>query len=92
MRDWFWPAAVLSFFLSPCACVAVATIAPPRVVEADPGTTLPAAELIATPPVRTLVGYTRRVLHLPDPRGHTLAVFSYTHSALANWLFLIDSR
>src|SRR5690606_24455213 len=45
---------------------------------------------IATPAVRTLVGYTRRVLHLRD--GHTLAVFSYSGSADANWLFLIDAR
>lgn len=51
---------------------------------------LPAAQRIATPPVRTLLGYTRRVLHLPD--GHTLAVFSYSNSTAANWLFLIDAR
>src|SRR5215204_5890803 len=51
---------------------------------------LPTAEKIATPQVRTLIGYTRRVLLLPD--GHTLAVFSYSGSAPANWLFLIDSR
>src|SRR6186997_1021572 len=51
---------------------------------------LPHAEKIATPPVRTLIGYTRRVLHLND--GHTLAVFSYSGSVKANWLFLIDSR
>jgi hypothetical protein len=51
---------------------------------------LPHAEHLVTPPVRTLVGYTRRVLHLPD--GHTLAVFSYSGSAPANWLFLIDAR
>jgi hypothetical protein len=52
---------------------------------------LPHAEHLATPPVRTLVGYTRRVLRLPD--GHTLAVFSYSGSAAAaNWLFLIDAR
>ncbi|HEX8523388.1 MAG TPA: hypothetical protein VF669_14130 [Tepidisphaeraceae bacterium] len=51
---------------------------------------LPTAKKIATPSVRTLVGYTRRVIHLGD--GHTLAVFSYSHSAPANWLFLIDGR
>src|SRR4051812_5609912 len=54
------------------------------------GQELPRAEKIATPEVRTLVGYTRRVLHLHD--GHTLGVFSYSGSAPANWLFLIDSR
>lgn len=51
---------------------------------------LPQAELLATPEVRTLLGYTRRVLHLPD--GHTLAVFSFSNAAPANWLFLINSR
>jgi hypothetical protein len=61
----------------------------PRVVKVDPQA-LPQIEKIATPDVRTLVGYTRRVLHLPD--GHTLAVLSYSSSTAANWLFLIDSR
>jgi hypothetical protein len=51
---------------------------------------LPKPTLLATPEVRTLVGYTRRVLHLHD--GHTLAVFSFSDSGSANWLFLIDSR
>jgi len=51
---------------------------------------LPAAELVATPEVRVLLGYTRRILRLHD--GHTLAVFSYSNSAPANWLFLIDGR
>jgi hypothetical protein len=67
----------------------VVTAAPPRVAEVDPAK-VPAAELLATPKVRTLLGYTRRVLHLPD--GHTLAAFSYSNSAPANWLFLIDAR
>lgn len=61
----------------------------PTVVPTDL-TKLPRPTLLATPPVRTLVGYTRRVLHLHD--GHTLAVFSYSDDNLANWLFLIDSR
>lgn len=51
---------------------------------------LPQAKRLGTPVVRTLLGYTRRVLHLSD--GHTLAVFSFGGSAQANWLFLIDSR
>src|SRR4051794_39613838 len=74
-------------FLSSLA-IGSSTRAAPRVVEVDPAT-LPIAEKIATPSVRTLLGYTRRVLHLHD--GHTLAVFSYSGSAAANWLFLIDS-
>ncbi len=62
----------------------------PRIVDVN-GSTLPQAELLATPDVRTLLGYTRRILHLPD--NHTLAVFSYSSSgAKANWLFLIDAR
>ena len=52
--------------------------------------TLPGAALLGTPEVPTLLGYTRRVLHLHD--GCTLAVFSYSNAAKANWLFLIDSR
>ena len=62
---------------------------PPRAVEVDRAT-LPRAEKIATPPVRTLLGYTRRLLRLPD--GHTIGAFSYSNSAPANWLFLIDTR
>lgn len=50
---------------------------------------LPKATLLCTPNVQTLLGYTRRALHLRD--GHTLALFSYSGSAEANWLFLIDS-
>ncbi len=61
----------------------------PRLVKLA-GEELPEAELIATPEVRVLLGYTRRVLQLPD--GHTLAVFSFSSSAPANWLFLIDGR
>ena len=56
-------------------------------MEAD---TLPGAALLGTPEVPTLLGYTRRVLHLHD--GCTLAVFSYSNAAKANWLFLIESR
>ena len=37
-----------------------------------------------------MLGYTRRLLRLPD--GHTIAAFSYSNSAPANWLFLIDGR
>lgn len=51
---------------------------------------LPKAEAIGSPEVRTLLGYTRRPLHLPD--GHTMALFSFSFSAPANWLFLIDCR
>jgi len=51
---------------------------------------LPKAELLATPEVRTLLGYTRRPLHLPD--GHTMALFSFSYSAPANWIFLVDGR
>ena len=51
---------------------------------------LPKAELLATPEVRTLLGYTRRPLHLHD--GHTMAVFSFSYSAPANWIFLVDGR
>ena len=51
---------------------------------------LPRAEVIGSPEVRTLLGYTRRPLHLPD--GHTMALFSFSFSAPANWLFLIDCR
>jgi streptogramin lyase len=62
---------------------------PPQVIEV-PEEELPRAELLGTPEVRTLLGYTRRVLHLHD--GHTLAIFSFSNAAKANWLFLIDGR
>lgn len=45
---------------------------------------------LGTPEVRTLLGYTRRVLHLPD--GYTLAVFSFGSAPTSNQMFLIDSR
>ena len=61
---------------------------PTVVVVADGN--LPAAERISTPEVRTLLGYTRRPLHLPD--GYTLGLFSFSSSAPANWLFLVDCR
>ncbi|MCA9445809.1 MAG: hypothetical protein KC931_01745 [Candidatus Omnitrophica bacterium] len=61
----------------------------PRLLEVE-ADTLPTTEAIGTPSVRTLLGYTRRVLHLQD--NHSLAVFSFSGSAPANWLFLIDSR
>ncbi len=61
----------------------------PQVVDV-PVDRLPEAELLGTPEVRTLLGYTRRVLHLHD--GHTLALFSFSNAAEANWLFLIDAR
>lgn len=61
----------------------------PTIVQANLAR-LPRPKLLATPEVRTLVGYTRRVLHLHD--GYTLAVFSFSDSGMANWLFLIDSR
>ena len=62
---------------------------PPRLVGV-PADRLVAAELVGTPEVPTLLGYTRRVAHLHD--GHTLAVFSYSGTATANWMFLVDSR
>ena len=40
---------------------------------------LPKAEVIGSPEVRTLLGYTRRPIHLPD--GHTMALFSFSFSA-----------
>lgn len=61
----------------------------PRLVGA-PAEKLIRAELMGTPEVPTLLGYTRRVAHLQD--GQTLAVFSYSGTASANWLFLVDSR
>lgn len=61
----------------------------PTVAKVDLGA-LPAAELLGTPEVHTLLGYTRRALHLHD--GHTLAVFSYSNTGVANWLFLLDAR
>jgi len=61
----------------------------PTLAEVDPDS-LPGIEIVGTPSVRTLLGYTRNILHLHD--GQTLAVFSYSGSAPANWMFLIDSR
>ena len=49
---------------------------------------LPKPELLGTPHTRTLLGYTRRPLHLAD--GHRMALFSYSASGTANWLFLVD--
>ncbi|GMV91738.1 MAG: hypothetical protein AMXMBFR82_15160 [Candidatus Hydrogenedentota bacterium] len=60
------------------------------VIESFAISALPKAELLATPEVRTLLGYTRRPLHLPD--GHTMALFSFSYSAPANWIFLVDGR
>ncbi|GMW01052.1 MAG: hypothetical protein AMXMBFR84_21890 [Candidatus Hydrogenedentota bacterium] len=51
---------------------------------------LPVAELLATPEVRTLLGYTRRPLHFPD--GYSLGLFSFSYSAEANWMFIVDCR
>jgi len=48
------------------------------------------AEFLSSPEVRTLLGYTRRPLHLPD--GHTMGLLSFSFSAPANWLFLVDCR
>ncbi len=48
------------------------------------------AELLGTPEVRVLLAYTRRILRLHD--GYTLGVFSFSSTAQANWLFLIDGR
>ncbi|MCC6442868.1 MAG: hypothetical protein IT210_05350 [Armatimonadetes bacterium] len=64
--------------------------AAPRLLDAPTGK-LPKARKVGTPAVRTLLGYTRRILRLHD--GHTLGVFSFSSGgAKANWLFLIDSR
>ena len=60
----------------------------PTVLPAASG--MPKAVRVATPEVRILLGYTRRVLHLPDAR--TLAVFSFGSAPQSNRLFLIDSR
>lgn len=62
--------------------------AAPRLAE--PARDLPQAELLATPAVRVLLGYTRRLLKLPD--GHTFGVFSFSRSAPANWLFLVNAK
>ncbi len=51
---------------------------------------LPEAEWLGTPEVPVLLGYTRRALHLPD--GHTMALFSFSSSAPANWVFIVDAR
>src|SRR4051794_6763188 len=69
------------------------SMSPPVLVEKEartPGALPAVVDLLGTPEVRTLLGYTRRVLHLPD--GHTLAVFTFSSAGQANWLFLIDSR
>jgi hypothetical protein len=50
---------------------------------------LPAAECLASPEVRVLLGYTRRPLNLPDGR---MAVFSFSYSAPANWIFIVDGK
>lgn len=55
-----------------------------------PAGDLPAATAVATPQVRALLGYTRRLLHLPD--GHTFGIFSFSNSGPANWLFLVDGN
>lgn len=44
--------------------------------------------LVCRPEARTLLGYTRRVLHLQPL--NKLAAFSYSSVGPANWLFLID--
>ena len=54
------------------------------------GDELPEPTLLGTPRTRTLLGYMRRPLHLPD--GNTMALFSFSGSGTANWLFLIDLR
>ncbi len=59
----------------------------PRVIPADGDLVIP--KLLGTPEVRTLLGYTRRVLKLQDHK--TLAVFSYSNAARANWIFLITA-
>jgi hypothetical protein len=60
----------------------------PTMLPAPEG--LPQAQAVATPEVRVLLGYTRRLLKLPD--GHTFGVFSFSGSAPANWLFLVDGN
>ncbi len=61
----------------------------PRIIQVSPDS-LPKARLIGTPEVRTLLGYTRRLLHLQD--GHTFAVFSYGAAPGSNALFLVDGN
>ena len=86
-----------------CVCVAVLAMAVARAefpadhplrdapnVVATPVEQLPKPELLATPSVRVLLGYTRRPLHFPD--GYTMGLFSFSYSTKANWLFLIDGR
>lgn len=51
---------------------------------------LPQPKKLATPQVRVLLGYTRRLLKFAD--GHTFGIFSFSGSAPANWLFLVDGR
>ena len=46
-------------------------------------------ELVGTPAVPALLGYTRRPLHLPD--GRRIGLFSFSLSASANWLFRVDA-
>ncbi len=60
----------------------------PTLLPAAPGE-LVKPTLLGTPEVRTLLGYTRRVLHLSG--GNTLAVFSFGSAPTSNAMFLIGS-
>jgi hypothetical protein len=62
---------------------------PPRLVPISVDT-LPKAKPLGTPEVNTLLGYTRRPLHLQD--GYRMGLFSFSNSTEANWLFLVDAR
>ena len=59
----------------------------PRLIDGGP---LRSVDKIATPEVNVLLGYTRRPLHLPDDRR--MALFSFSYSALANWIFLVNAE
>ena len=59
------------------------------ILEAVDEDTLLVPELLGAPEVPALLGYTRRPLHLPD--GKRMGLFSFSFSAPANWLFLVDA-
>lgn len=59
----------------------------PPTLEPEPAL-LPYGEPLASPEVPLLLGYTRRVLRLPDRR--TLGVFSFSSASSGNRLFLVD--
>ena len=50
----------------------------------------PTVELLCRPEARTLLGYTRRILHLKQEKK--LALLSFSYGGPANWLFLISTE